>query len=340
MVKLRRFPPVVPYLVAVLDEGHGGKANLARRLVVLAAEAGAHAVKLTIPGTMERLAPELLDMPWRGDGRLGRTQRDTLERLRLSVGELSAVRKEARGRLQFIAAPQDDRALEIALRLRPDAYQVDAPLLGDLALVRAIGRVGRPVLLVVGMCTERAIEAALRALGRAPVVLVHTVAAPGAAAPRLQLGHLPRLRRRYKRTVGYFGVEPGTAWSLVAACLGADVIEKSFTLDRSLDGQRRHGHLEPAEFRALAADLRDLPKAVAPTGPRRVLGDELDVLAGEGHCLVARRRLSKGACLRPEDLTVEAPMRGLSPRLMDWLVGRRLAYDVAAGEPITFGLVE
>jgi sialic acid synthase SpsE len=143
MVKTRRFPPAAPYLVAAVDDNHGGNPALARRLVVLAADCGAHAVKFSFRPSATR--------------------------------PLSAAREAAKGRLAFVAAPYDLESFARARRLEPDVYQIDPPVLGDRELLRAVRARRKPVLLVAGMCTDVMIAAALRELRSSPVVLMHAV---------------------------------------------------------------------------------------------------------------------------------------------------------------------
>jgi sialic acid synthase SpsE len=314
MVKSRAFPPATPYLIAAIDYNHGGNAALARRLVALASEAGAHAVKFAL--------------------------RQDARHAGLRPAALTAVRDAARGHAAFIAAPYDLAALANAKRLNPDAYQIDPPALGDRELLRAVRSSRKPVLLVAGMCTDVVISAALSELGGASVILMHTVSALPLEPARTQLSFVPALRRRWRVPVGYLGWEAGTTWAVVAAALGAIVIEKPFTLDRNLDGPFHAASLDPQQFRTLADDLRALNAAIAPVKRRRVLPEELDVLGANSQSLVARRRLRRGSRLRSSDFKLEAPLRGLTPRLWPWLEGRRLIYDLEAGEPITFGMVE
>lgn len=343
MVKRRRatFPPESPYLVAAIDYNHNGSLALGRRLIELAGRAGAHAVKVVVRRMAESIAPEVLDTPWLGGLALGRTYREVWTRLQLKPAALKGLRAAARRqRLAFVAAPYDLETFKIARALGPDAFQIDPPVLGDRDLLRAVARARRPVLLVAGMCTERDIAAALHALGLAQVVILHTVTAAQVAPAAARLGYVPWLRRRFKRPVGYLGREPGVAWSLIAAALGASVIEKPLTLDHALEGPFHASSLNPAQFQALATGLADLRSALEQPDGRVVLPEELDTLASEGPSLVARKRLARGTRLQAKHLSVQSPMRGLSPRLRPWIEGQRLAYDVEAGEPLTFGLLE
>ena len=314
-MKPRRFPPTPLYVVAAVDRNHGGRLAIGRRLVTIAADGGADAVKFVVPasGTTD---PRLPPAAWQ------------------------ALRREAARRLQFILAPHDRQALAMARRLKPDVYQVDPGIVSDLDLVGRIGRERRPVLVVTAGVTSAAIGAAVRALRGCRIVLVHAVAADVLAPGRARLGYIPWLADRFGKPVGYFGREPGPGWSFVAAAMGAVVIEKLVTLDRSLSGRDHAASLDPAELRALVVGLKDLNAALAPVGDRRVFADELAVVEQHERSLVARRAMRKGHLLRASDLDARTTAEGVSPRLLQWLTGRRLRYDVEAGDPMTFGLVE
>ena len=318
MVKRRAFPPRSPWLVAAVDGNHGGRLSLARRLIALAAEAGADAVKFSAAADRaDADAPLLAPPAWR------------------------ALRREARARgVAFVVAPRDLRAFALIHQLAPDAYQIDPPSLGDRTLLVRMARQRRPVLVVAGACTMATLRAAIAALGRCPIVVLHHVASPGLPPAQARLSYLSTLASRLRVPIGYLGSEAGSGWSLVAASMGAVVIEKPFTIDRHLAGAGHAASLDPSDLGELSASLRDLQQALAPVGERRVFAEELAHLDRSGRSLVARRSLPRGSALKASDVESRPGTAGLSPRLIDWLTGRRLRYDVEAGEPLTFGMVD
>ena len=314
-MRARRFPPRSPYVVAAVDRNHGGRLAVARRLVTIAAGAGADAVKFVVPavGTLDS---------------------------RLPLAAWEALRREAAGRLQFVLAPHDRPALALARRLKPDVYQVDPGVVSDLDLVGRIARERRPVLVVTAGTTSATIGTAVRALRGCRIVLLHAVAADVLAPGRARLRYITWLANRFRTPVGYFGREPGAGWSFVAATMGAVVIEQPLTLDHALPGPDHAAGVDPTELRALVQGLKDLTIALAPVRDRRVFADELAVVEQHERSLVARRAMRKGHLLRASDLDARTTAEGISPRLLQWLTGRRLRYDVDAGDPMTFGLVE
>ena len=303
------------YLVAAVDRAHNGRVATARRLIEAAADAGADAVKFAIDGGADRAG--FAPAAWRD------------------------LRRDARRRgIAFVAAPYDQASLRLSRRLTPDVYQIDAPVLPDLQLIARVSRERRPMLIVAGACTTATIRRALRAAGKTPVVALHAVMASALRPADARLQFVPWLSARFKIPAGYLGSEPGIGWPLVAATLGAVAIEKPLTLDRSLAGAAHAGALEPHELAALAAALRDLSAALRPVGDRRLLAEEMPALDRDARSLVARRSLRRGRALTDADLESRPQGGGLSPRLAAWLQGRRLRYDVEAGEPITFGVVD
>lgn len=312
MVKMRRFPPPEPYVVAAIDGNHGGRLAMARRLVALAAETGADAVKASM-----------------GNGSA------------LSLQAWRALRRETSARgIDFVAAPHDAAGFAAARAIKPDIYQIDPAVLGNLELVKRIARERRPVIVIAGACTALVLDAVVAALKGRPIVILHTVAAAALAPAAARLRYLDRLAHRYKAPVGYLGNEPGIGWSFVAAALGAAIIERPFTVDRALPGGQHASSIDASELAAIVHGLADLRSALAPVGDRRVFADELPGLEKAAQSLVARRALRRGARLRAADIDLRAIAGGIGPRLKEWAVGRRLKYDVEAGEPLTFGVVE
>jgi N-acetylneuraminate synthase len=154
------------------------------------------------------------------------------------------------------------------------------------------------------------------------------------------LRYIPWLAHRFKRPAGYLGREHGIGWTFVAVALGAIVIERPFTLDPSLPGAGHSASIGPDELRRVARGLADLSQALQPVGERRVFREELGALEASGRALVARRALRAGRVLRASDVSAGPSAAGLSVRLGRWVTGKRLRYDLEAGEPITFGILD
>jgi N,N'-diacetyllegionaminate synthase len=288
---------------------------MARRLVALAIDAGAAAVKFTVWPAAES-EPSLPLAAWR------------------------SIRRDTRGRIDLVLAPRDLASFGAARRLRPDAYQIDPDVIGDQQLVRAVARERRPVHVISAGCTTATIGTVLRDLRGCPVALVHAILKDGLSPDRARLRYIPWLASRFGTRVGYFGQEAGIGWAFVAVALGAAVVAKRFTLDRSLPGAEHATSIDRTELGVLVDGCKHLRTALEPVGDRRVFAEELDAIETSARSLVASRRLRQGHRIRRSDIAVARVAGGLGPRMREWLIDRRLRYDVERGEPITFGLVE
>ncbi len=321
------------YLIGALEENHNANAGLAADLVRLAAEAGCDAVAVRRWSTGVAFADEFLREP-----HAGATRAEVLEARELPLDAAASVRRAcADVGIDFVAAPYDAVSLGELAGLEPDAYQAEPALIGQPEALREIASKGRPVYLVAGRCTETEIAGAIDALGGAAITVLHTVAARGISLDQTALGVVPHLASRFGLPVGYYGLEPGIEASIAALALGAQVIEKPFTTDHRLPG---HGHaisLDRDELRRLAFALRGLQPALGATGPRVPLQQELDQDETGRATLVAARDLAAGEVLSDGMLETRLSGRGVSPLQSKHVLGKRLAYDVAAGAPITYG---
>ena len=321
-------------VIAAIGRHHRGP--MAARLVDLAADAGAAGVKFQL----RRASDDPAEPSRNGSGRPHPRTPERSRGPRLSSHDVQALRRQARARgLEFIAAPYEATDFAATIRLNPDRFEIDPATLANRELLSLIAKTGRPVTIVAGMCTERVLDEALSLFKRSDVVILHAVMAPTLAPAQTRLGMLSHLRERFGRPVGYLSLEGGTRWSLVAAAFGAVIIEKPFALDPTMPGEMP-GAVGPDELRQLALDLRALNAAGAPAGSRVVFPEELDLLEATQYSIVARRRLRKGATLTDDDFALEAPVRGISGRMLAWARGRRLLYDLEVGEPITFGVLD
>jgi N-acetylneuraminate synthase/N,N'-diacetyllegionaminate synthase len=215
-------------------------------------------------------------------------------------------------------------------------FKVGSGDLDNLPLLRRIARLGLPVILSTGMAEDGEIAEALATLagaGAGPVTLLHCVSRYPTPPEDLQLRRIPRLRERFGRPVGFSDHSLGIDAALAAAALGATVIEKHLTLDRTLPGPDHAASAEPFELAELARKLRALA-AMLGDGERRFHPEESALRAVARKSIVARRAIAAGEALSSENLALLRPGTGLAPREWDRVIGRRAAASIPGGEPI------
>ena len=329
-----------PWVVAEAGVNHNGRADLALRLVDAAADAGADAVKFQT-FTAEALAtPDAPQAAYQAARSRSTSQQEMLRALELPAQDLRACRDRALERgIIFLSTPFDLRAVALLLDLGVPAFKIGSGDLTNLLLLRAVAAHGLPMLISTGMSTLDEVAAAMADIqghGDPPVVLLQCTSAYPAAPADANLAAMSTLRRTFSVPVGFSDHTVGIAVAVAAAALGAAVIEKHLTLDRTLPGPDHAVSLEPGEMERLVTAVRDAHLARGD-GVKAPKPEEDDVRMVARRSLAVTRLVRRGETLRAADLDARRPADGLSPLLVDEVVGRRAARILHPGDALQAG---
>lgn len=350
------------FLIAEAGVNHNGSLDMALQLVDVAAKAGADAVKFQtfkaegVVSVHARKAAYQVQ----NTGEDG-TQLEMLRRLELSPEALDSIAARCRELgVAFMATAFDLESLRFLARFEMPAMKIPSGDVTAAPLVLETARLGRPIILSTGMCTLEEIQVALgviafglvgagapsreafqsafaSAAGREAlaqrVTLLHCVTEYPALPTDVNLRAMETMRTEFGLPVGYSDHTLGTAVSLAAVARGATVIEKHFTLDRSLPGPDHPASLEPAELTALVRDVRCIEQALgsAHKGPCQA---ELRNRSIARRSLVAATGIRRGERFSVDNLTIKRPGEGASPILYWELMGHEATRDYAADEVI------
>jgi sialic acid synthase SpsE/CMP-N-acetylneuraminic acid synthetase len=332
------------FVIAEGGVNHDGDPACAHRLVDAAADAGADAVKFQAfdPALLAAAGAPLADYQ-RAAGETGADQRAMLARLALRAEAWPGLRDHARDRgLVFLASPFDEPSADLLEALGIPAFKVGSGELTNLPFLERLAGVGRPLLVSTGMATLVEVADALDAIagsGDPPVALLHCVSAYPADPAEANLRAIATLRAAFGRPSGWSDHTPGIELPTAAAALGADLLEKHLTLDRSLPGPDHRASLEPAEMAALVRAVRTV-EAARGDGEKKPSPAELAVAAVARKSLHWARALPAGAEVTPADLVALRPGTGLRPGERSLVVGRRTRRPVPAGSLVTLADVE
>jgi sialic acid synthase SpsE len=243
--------------------------------------------------------------------------------------------------IEFLSTAFDVESADLVYSLGVRRFKVASGDVTDLPLLDRIGSFRLPVILSTGMAEEEEIAEALSVLERsgAPcVTLLHCISSYPAAPGDLQLLSIPRLRKRFGRPVGYSDHSLGTDAALAARTLGAVIIEKHLTLDRTLPGPDHAASAEPADLADLVARLRTL-ESMLGNGRRQLSGKERANRLASQKSVTALRAIRAGDPLKADDLALLRPGTGIPPRDLRALIGRRAARDIPPGESLRWDMV-
>ncbi|MCU0274995.1 MAG: pseudaminic acid synthase [Acidimicrobiales bacterium] len=331
------------YVIAEISANHNQELEQARRLVAVAADAGADAVKLQTY-TPDTLTIDSDEAPFRiGGGTLwdGRTLYDLYGEAFTPWEWHEPLRDEAqRFGIQCLSSPFDATAVALLDDLGLPALKIASFELVDLELIACAAATGRPLIISTGMASVAEIDAAVataRANGDGGVVLLRCNSAYPAPAGEMDLRTIPDMVSRWGCPVGLSDHTLGNAAAIAAVALGACVVEKHVTLTRSEPGPDSAFSLEPAELAALVRDLREAEAAIGAVryGPTE---REQASLAFR-RSIFAVADIAEGEPFTRANVRVIRPGHGLAPVHLPEVLDARAAVAIRRGTPLAWELV-
>lgn len=263
-------------VVAEIGINHNGDVGIAKMLIDVAATAGCAAVKFQKRTVDVVYTAEELSKP--RESPFGTTNGELKRALEFDRDAYLEIDRHCREKnVLWFASCWDEASVDFMEDFDPPCYKIASASLTDDALLRHTRATGRPVVLATGMSTMQQIDHAVEILGTDQLVILHACSTYPAHYDELNLRVIPQLRARFDVPVGYSGHETGIASSVAAVALGASMVERHLTLDRSMWGSDQAASLEPSGITRLVRDIR-LVETSMGDGVKRVLDREIPVM--------------------------------------------------------------
>lgn len=321
------------YLIAEIGINHQGDPAVARELISAAAEARADAVKFQKRNVDRILTREGMEMPYLNPHSFGSTYGEHKRALELPAEEYRGLVDWATARgLDFLASGWDEDSIDFLHDLGVPFFKMASADLTNLPLLEHTARKGRPVVLSTGMAGMAEVERAYQSVrGLAPAIgLLQCTSTYPSRFSNIDLRVIQTYREAFPdAVVGYSGHELGIAISTAAVALGASIVERHFTLDRTMKGGDHAASLEPQGFAKLVRDIRNVEEALG-SKVKRLHEPELPIREKLGKSIVTSRAIAAGEALSSEALTTKGPGTGLSPTRLSQIIGKRARRDLEA----------
>ncbi len=328
------------YVIAEAGSNHDRDLDQARRLIDVAAAAGADAVKFQT-FTSDRIVAETTTRARYLDAILppDETMASLFRKLELPY-EWHAILKEhaeAAG-LDFLSSAFDEQAVDLLQGLNVRAFKVATYELWHLPLLRYIARLGKPMICSTGMADIGEVQDAVTAVaesGNANLILLHCTVNYPPPFSDLNLRAMETMRRAFGVPVGYSDHTPGWTAPVVATALGAAVIEKHFTTSRDRPGPDHRFALEPGELAEMIRAIRDAQASLGD-GVKRRAEAEADLYLTARRSLHAARAIEPGETITADMVAVLRPGTGIEVRDLDHVVGRVARRRIERHEPLAW----
>jgi len=317
------------FIIAEAGVNHNGSLALAKKLIDVAARAGADAVKFQTfkaESLVSRSAAKADYQKKYTDK--NETQLQMIKRLELSVKAHHELIKYCRTKkIMFLSSAFDMQSIELLADLGMKIFKIPSGEITNLPYLRRIGSLRKQVIMSTGMATLPEISEALNVLIKSgtrkqDITVLHCNTEYPTPMKDVNLSAMITIKQRLGIKVGYSDHTVGIEIPIAASALGASVIEKHFTLDKSLPGPDQAASLDPVELKEMIAAIRHLELAMGD-GIKKVSASERKNMTVARKSIIAARDIAKGELFSEANLCVKRPGHGISPMKWDELMGKR-----------------
>ena len=329
-------------IIAEAGVNHNGDLNKAKELIDVAANAGVDFVKFQTFKADDLVSKEAKKASYQinNTGDNNDSQYDMLKKLELSESDHTALIKYANAKgIEFFSTAFDVKGLEYLNSLGFSMFKVPSGEITNYPYLKKIASFGKPVILSTGMASLKEIEQALQVLTsegltKKDITVLHCNTEYPTPMKDVNLKAMNTIHRAFNVEIGYSDHTLGIEVPIAAVALGATVIEKHFTLDRSLPGPDHRASLEPDELTAMVRAIRNIEIAIQGSGIKEPSSSEKKNVGIARKSIHTKNDLKKGSILKEEDLIPLRPGDAISP--MEWknIIGKELLVDYSAFQKI------
>jgi len=323
------------FIIAEAGINHQGDVEIAKQLIKNAKECGADCVKFQKRTIKRILTQEGLDKPYVNHNSFGPTYGKHKEALELSFDNFRELKQYADELdIIFTASGWDEESVDFLDELGVPFFKMASADLTNFPLLEHTAKKGKPMIISTGMASMEMVTKAVELVKKYAnnknnkIVLLQCTSTYPTEFEDINL----RVIQTYQETfpdvvVGYSGHEKGIAITLAACVLGAKVVERHFTLDRTMKGGDHAASLEPAGFNKMVRDIRAYEMAMGD-GVKRVVAAEKPIFVKLAKSIVSRTKIGAGEIITREMLTTKGPGNGISPMDIDKVIGKRAKTEI------------
>ena len=332
------------YIIAEVGQNHNGDIDLAKKLIDVTAMPvfdyftggtlpGVDAVKFTKRNLTEELTVEAADKPYISPHAFGPTYLEHRKALELSIEQHKELEVYAHEKgLDFVETLCSPGCLELLETVNVDAVKVASRDVTNIPLLKELGKLEANVIISSGMCSLQELQNALGILSDTPkkIAILHCISEYPAQYENIDLSSIPHLKDLFpEHIIGYSDHSIGIVVPVAAVALGANIIEKHITLNRSMKGSDHAGSLEPEGLWRMVRDIRNIEKAmgVRQRGFNPAIKSTREKLA---RSLAVQIPLAKGETLMESYLCMRSPGDGMSWEERKTVIGKKAKHDLPA----------
>ncbi len=326
------------FIIAEAGVNHNGSMEIAKKLVDMAVECGADAIKFQtfkaeecVGAYADKAEYQMENMP------VKESQLDMVRKLELPFEEFRVLQSYCKEKgILFISTPDGTESLNFLVSLDVPIIKIGSTEVSNVEYLKEIGNTGKEIILSTGMSTLGEVEQAiniLKSTGNKNIKIMHCTTDYPTAEEDVNVRAMLTMGEAFKVPVGLSDHTIGNEAAVTAVALGAEFIEKHITLDKKMDGPDHKASMEPMEFKAYITAIRNAEKVLGD-GIKRPTAREVLIMKDVRRSIVAKINLAKGTVIEKTMLAYKRPGSGIKPELADVVAGRILKRDIHADELI------
>ncbi len=331
------------FIIAEAGVNHNGSLINAKKLVDVAAAAGADAVKFQtfdVNTLVTEAAPKAKYQ--QTSTKDTEPQAKMLSELALTHDQFKTLKCYCEDRdILFLSSPFEEASADFLEEIGMPIFKIPSGEITNLSFIQHVAAKGKPFIVSTGMSSINEIAAAIDKIqlaGNPPVTLLHCVSAYPTAPKDVNLRAMKTLAEQFDVPIGFSDHTLGCEISFAATALGATVIEKHFTMAREQSGPDHKASLEPIELSKLIRGIRNIEVALG-NGVKEPVAAEIPTAAAARKSLVAARIIPVNTIIKRDMVVVRRPGSGLAPREIDSIIGKRARYSIPCGTPLTADMI-
>ena len=313
------------FIIAEIGINHQGDVEIAKELITKAKECGADAVKFQKRTISRILTKEGLEMPYENRNSFGKTYGEHKYALELSENDYKTLLAFSQNLdVEFSASGWDEESIDFLDRLGVSFFKMASADLTNFPLLEHAAKKGKPMILSTGMANMDIVKAAIKLVSKfnTQIGVLQCTSTYPAQFDEINLNVLHTYQREFSDAViGYSGHEHGIAISTAAVALGARIVERHFTLDRTMKGGDHAASLEPQGFTKMVRDIHHIENAMG-IFEKEVQKSELPVFKKLAKSIVSNVNIEAGVPITRDMLTTKGPGTGINPMKMTSVLGK------------------
>jgi N,N'-diacetyllegionaminate synthase len=328
------------FIIAEAGVNHNGSIELAKKLIDVAVEAGADAVKFQTFKADKLVSKRAQKADYQKQTTsIDETQYEMLKKLELDENAHRVIISYCKDKgIMFLSTPFDHDSIDLLISFEMPIFKIPSGEITNRPYLRHIGSLGKEVILSTGMASLDEVQDALEVLinagtSKEKITVLHATTEYPCPIDEVNLRAMQTIHAAFGVKVGYSDHTQGIEVPIAAVAMGATVIEKHFTLDRKMDGPDHKASLEPNEIKAMVLAIRHIERALGD-GVKKSSKSEQKNISVARKSIFASRPIKMGETFSSNNLIVKRPGNGISPMRWDEIVGNKATRNFSADELI------